>query len=142
MHSDYHTPEDDIEKINFVGLHNIAKLSVLLIEKLGDENVKLSFLQDQQSQQVRHGGEMKVKLGIMPDMTSRNSDGLGVDGVTAGGVAEKAGIVKGDKIVELDGMKIGGIYEYMNAMSGFEQGQTVKGVVERNGEKLEVELNF
>ena len=142
MHSDYHTPDDDIEKINFAGLHSIAKFSVLLIEKLGDENVKLNFLQDQQSQQARHGGEMKVKLGIMPDMTSRNSDGLGVDGVTAGGVAEKAGIVKGDKIVKLDGIKIGGIYEYMNAMSGFEQGQKVKAIVVRNGEEIEIELNF
>jgi S1-C subfamily serine protease len=85
---------------------------------------------------------MKVKLGIMPDMTSRNSDGLGVDGVTAGGVAEKAGIVKGDKIVKLDGIKIGGIYEYMNAMSGFEQGQKVKAIVVRNGEEIEIELSF
>lgn len=142
MHSDYHTPNDDIEKINFVGLHSIAKLSVLLIEKIGDQSVELSFLQDQQSKHARHGGEMKVKLGIMPDMTSRDSNGLGVDGVTAGGVAEKAGIVKGDKIVEIDGKKIGGIYEYMNTMSGFEPGQSVKAIVERNGEKLEIVLSF
>lgn len=142
MHTDYHTPFDDIDKINFDGLLSITNLSISLINELAEANLKLNFVQSEQSQKARHGGEMKVKLGIMPDMTSRGSDGLGVDGISPGGVADKSGIVKGDKIIQLGDKKIGGIYEYMHAMSEFEPGQKTIVKIIRNEEIIEIKIDF
>ncbi|MDD4150802.1 MAG: PDZ domain-containing protein, partial [Bacteroidales bacterium] len=123
-------------------LLSISKLSILLINELSDTKLNLKFVKSEQAQKARHGGEMKVKLGIMPDMTSRDSDGLGVDGVTPRGIADKSGILKGDKIIELDGKKIGGIYEYMHIMSEFEAEQQTKIKIIRNDEIIEIEIDF
>jgi S1-C subfamily serine protease len=142
MHTDYHTPFDDIDKINFDGLLSITNLSILLINELADTNLSLNFVQSEQAQKARHGGEMKVKLGIMPDMTSRGSDGLGVDGISPGGVADKSGILKGDKIIQIGDKKIGGIYEYMHAMSEFESGQKTMVKIIRNEKIIEIEIDF
>ncbi|PLX06609.1 MAG: hypothetical protein C0596_14910 [Marinilabiliales bacterium] len=142
LHGDYHTQKDDIEYINFDGMLKIAELSVGIIKEFAKEDLRLTYKATEQKNEARHGGEMKVKLGIMPDMTSRDSNGLGVDGVTPGGVADKSGILKGDKITALDGKPISGIYEYMHLMSEFEPGQEVVAHIIRNGEKIEITIKF
>ncbi|MDD2634611.1 MAG: M28 family peptidase [Bacteroidales bacterium] len=142
MHTDYHTPFDDITKINFNGLLNITNLSILLIDKISNPHLSLDFVQSKQSQKARHGGEMKVKLGIMPDMTSRNSDGLRVDGISPGGIADNSGILKGDKIIQIGDKNIGGIYEYMHAMSELETGQKTIIKINRNEEIIEIRIDF
>jgi hypothetical protein len=142
MHGDYHTPDDDVDKINFRGLHQIAVFSVKIINDFAAANPDLTFNQIQHGQGARHGNSMKVKLGIMPDMASRATDGLIVDGVTPGGVADRTGFVKGDKIVQLGESKVSGIYEYMHVMSEFNPGDKVKVQVIREGEIIELDIQF
>ncbi|PLW99680.1 MAG: hypothetical protein C0591_02445, partial [Marinilabiliales bacterium] len=78
---------------------------------------------------------LKVKLGIMPDFTATENDGLGVGGVTAGGPASKAGMLKGDKIVAINGMAITNIYDYMNRLKKLKPGETISVDIIRNGNK-------
>jgi hypothetical protein len=143
MHEDYHTPNDDIEFINFNGMEDIAKLAIQVIDSISKQETKLTFkVKDETETRQGHGGGMKVKLGIMPDMTGGEGNGLTVDGVTPGGIADKAGIEKGDVIIEMNGKKVGGIYEYMHIMSDFEPGQTVETVILRNNEEKNIKIKF
>lgn len=142
MHKDYHTPDDDIEFINFDGMLDIAKLAIQVIDKISDNSTILTYNQQKQEQNQRHGGEMKVKLGIMPDMTSKEGSGLGIDGVTNGGIADKAGIKKGDVLIMINDKKVSGIYEYMNLLSEIEPGQKVKAIVIRNSKEIKFDIQF
>jgi S1-C subfamily serine protease len=47
-----------------------------------------------------------VTFGIMPDFAGAEERGLRVDGIRKGGPAEKAGMLKGDIIIAIDGKKI------------------------------------
>jgi len=141
-HNDYHTPADVIELINFGGMELTASLSVSIVDLFAKPEITLTYQEVEQKSKNRHGGEMKVKLGIMPDITDDSGNGLRIDGVVPGGTAYNAKMQKGDIITELDGTKISGIYDYMHVMSDFKEGQTVKAKVIRNNKIIDIELKF
>ena len=78
---------------------------------------------------------MKVKLGIMPGFAATDNNGVKVEGVTKGGVADKAGILKGDVVVGINGEKIENIYDYMNRLKKFNPGDRISVDVMRGQEK-------
>ena len=135
-HADYHTPDDVSDRINYQGITMILDFGETLLKKLLNSPDKLTF--QEAGPKERTGGRrgFKVTLGIMPDFTSTETDGLGVGGVTKGAPAERAGLMKGDKIVGLNGMPVGTIYDYMNRLKQLKPGQRVNVDVVRNGEKM------
>lgn len=80
------------------------------------------------------GGRFKVTLGIMPDFAGLEKNGLRVDAVTSGKPADLGGIHKGDIITSIDGKAVGNIYDYMNRLKSFTEGQTISVDVLRNDE--------
>lgn len=135
-HGDYHTPFDDIEYINFEGQKIVADFAYDLVRELANRAEPLTFQEAGPKTQTRMRNKLKVTLGIMPDFTSDSNDGLGVGGVTKGRPADKAGMLKGDLIVALDGMPVTNIYDYMNRLKKFKPGQIITVDVVRNGEKI------
>lgn len=71
----------------------------------------------------------------MPDVSASANDGLGVDGVRKGGPADLAGLMKGDKIIAIEGKPISNIYDYMGRLKKLEAGQRVSVDVMRKGKK-------
>jgi len=142
MHGDYHKPSDDVDKINFDGMQQIAELLVKITNEFAKDNLQLTYKEAPVQQSGGHGSKMKVKLGIMPDMTSRDNNGLGVDGVTPGGVADVSGIQKGDRIIELNGKKVSGIYEYMHIMSEFNPNDKIPAKLIRDKKQIEIIIEF
>lgn len=135
-HSDYHTPADTWDKINYSGLSEVMMLAERIATELLNGSDRLTF--QEAGPKERTGGRrgFKVTLGIMPDFTSSDADGLGVGGVTKGAPAERAGMLKGDKITGLNGMPVGTIYDYMNRLKQLKPGQRVNVDIIRNGEKM------
>ncbi len=135
-HADYHTPMDIWDRINFNGITMVLDFGDRLLIQLLNSSEKLTF--QEAGPKERTGGRrgFKVTLGIMPDFTSTESDGLGVGGVTKGAAADRAGMLKGDKIVGLNGMPVTTIYDYMNRLKQLKPGQRVNVDIIRNGEKL------
>jgi len=121
-HGEYHTPQDDIDKIDFAGEVNILNMVYDLAEMLSGGE-RLTFREAGSKQAARYGRNMKVTLGIVPDMVSNDNNGLRVDGVRKGGVAEGAGIIKGDRIVSIDGQPVTNIYDYMARLGKLKPGQ-------------------
>jgi hypothetical protein len=135
-HADYHTPMDVWEKINFEGLKMVLDLGDTMLVKLLNSSNRLTFQEAGPKERTTGRRGFKVTLGIMPDFTSTDTDGLGVGGVTKGAPAERAGMLKGDKIVGLNGMPVGTIYDYMNRLKQLKPGQRVNVDIIRAGAKI------
>ncbi len=135
-HTDYHTPADSPEKINYEGMAEITGFAQQLIGTLAKLPQKLSFTEAGPKEQKSARRGFKVTLGIMPDYTDASVSGLGVGGVTKGGAAERAGMKKGDIITGLNGMPMGNIYDYMNRLKLLKPGQRVNVDVIREGNPI------
>ena len=85
---------------------------------------------------MSRGRRFKVTLGIMPDVAGGNGDGVTADAVIEGRPAHFAGMQKGDRIVALDGKEVKDIYDYMNRLSTFKQGQRINVDVMRGDKKV------
>ena len=122
-HEDYHTPGDDASKINYKAAVDILNMIHDLVMILANRQDPLVFKEAGSKQGARYGRNMKVTLGIVPDMVSSDNKGLRVDGIRKGGPAEKAGIHKGDVIIAIDGQVVTNIYDYMARLTKIKPGQ-------------------
>ncbi len=138
-HTDYHTPEDDANLINYNGIASIVNLAKDVLVRVDDGSKPLYFTEAGPKEKAKHGGAMKVRLGIMPDFVNTEIIGVAVGAVTKGGPAEHGGILKGDVITALNGKAVANIYEYMDRLKAFNPGQTISVDVKR-GEKTLVLL--
>jgi aminopeptidase YwaD len=132
-HSDYHTPLDTPDKINYEGMVEVLDLVGNITLELINRDERLTFSEAGPKERTTARRGFKVTLGIMPDFTSSGTDGLGVGGVTKGGPADVAGMKKGDKITGINGMSVGTIYDYMNRLRQLKPGQRVNVDVMREG---------
>lgn len=134
-HEDYHTPADDPEKINYSGEQQVINYASEVIKDVIDRDNSLVFKESGPKNLPRYGSRYKVKLGIMPDFSANDNKGLAVGGITKDGPAEKAGLLKGDIIVAIDGKSVTNIYDYMSRLEKLSQGQLVNVDIMREGKK-------
>lgn len=136
-HDEYHTPFDDADKINIEGEKKLADYSYELMMELANRPESLTFQENDMTDQRKRGRRgFNVTLGIMPDYAGAESSGLRIDGVRKGGPADKAGLLKGDIIVAIDGKPIKNIYDYMHRLNSLEKGKTASVDVVRGEEKI------
>ncbi|MCK5742838.1 MAG: M28 family peptidase, partial [Chlorobi bacterium] len=134
-HEDYHTPEDDIDKINFDGTVRVAQFAADIALDLLNRNESLAFTEA--GPKVRASSrKLKVTLGIMPDFTSKGNNGLGIAAVSKGRPAEAAGMLKGDVLTAINGMSVKNIYEYMARLKKLKPGQQITVDILRDGKTI------
>ena len=139
LHTDYHKPTDDADKINYTGESTIISHIVNVIESL-DQQPKLAFLKTRETQTATNS-RFSVSMGIMPDYTFAGT-GVRADGVTDGKPAQKAGIKAGDIIVQLGDNNIASLENYMQALGKFKKGEKTKVRFKRGNETLEATVEF
>ncbi len=138
QHEDYHKPSDDFEKLNYEGMELIGDYILSVVAELDDKK-KLAFRTTKnESEEVPR---FKVGLGVMPDYLF-DGKGMRIDGITENRPAYKAGLLKGDIVIQLGDSTVSDMMSYMRALSAFDEGSTAKVVVNRNGEKVEAEVKF
>jgi aminopeptidase YwaD len=135
-HPDYHTPLDTYDRINFSGMAEVLGFVASVATELGNMPDKLSFREAGPRERQRSSRGFKVTLGIMPDFTASGGEGLPVGGVTKGGPADGAGMMRGDVIVAVNGLSVGDIYDYMNRLKQLKRGERANVDIIRNGEKM------
>ncbi len=135
-HPDYHTPLDTYDRINFGGMVEVLDFVATVVTELGNRPEKLSFQEAGPRERQRSSRGFKVTLGIMPDFTASGGEGLPVGGVTKGGPADGAGMLRGDIIVAINGLSVGDIYDYMNRLKQLKRGERANVDIMRNGEKM------
>jgi membrane-associated protease RseP (regulator of RpoE activity) len=134
-HEDYHTPADDTDKIDTGKEAELLKYSTLLIGSLVADTNSLTFKSTGVPQNSQRRTRLKITLGIIPDMNGVQKNGLGIDGVRPGGLADKNGLLKGDKITSINGEPVTNIYDYMYRMAKLKTGTTAVVEFERKGKK-------
>jgi hypothetical protein len=138
-HTDYHKPSDTADKINYEDLDRIVDLAAAITRQLLDLDAPPQFTKVEQSSQTPSRTGLRVFTGTVPDYTAEVK-GLLLGGVVAGGPAEKAGLQKGDVIVEISGQSITNIYDYTFALELLKIDQPVKVVYTRGGKRIETTL--
>ncbi|MDO9375573.1 MAG: M28 family peptidase [Ferruginibacter sp.] len=139
IHSDYHKPSDDADKVNYPGELQVVKYIYALIEKTNKRG-KLPFSRTREVQ-MNTSASFKVTLGIMPDYTFTGA-GVRVDGISEGKIAQKAGLKAGDVITQLNDYKFGDVQGYMQALNKFNKGDAAKVKVKRGSEELNFDVIF
>ncbi|MEJ2583608.1 MAG: M28 family peptidase [Robiginitalea sp.] len=138
QHEDYHKPSDDAEKLNYEGMQEIANYLFDLVKSMeSQEEIAFRKTKNESEETPR----FKVTLGVIPDYLF-SGEGMRIDGVSEDRPAQKAGLQKGDIVLQLGDSTIVDMMSYMRALSSFEEGQTTTVVVERNGEKVSAEVTF
>lgn len=139
LHSDYHKPSDDADRINYNGmvsiLHHIEQV-ILQTDKTG----RLAFLKTRETQTTT-SARFSVSMGIMPDYTYSGS-GVRADGVSEGRPAQKAGIRAGDIVLQIGDYKISSMESYMQTLGKFKKGDQVKVIYQRGGEQMVADIQF
>ncbi len=138
-HSDYHKPSDDEPLINYAGMISIMKYMLALMEN-ADALPKFAFSKTNDANN-EEAPRFKVTLGVVPDYAFEGS-GMRIDGVTDGKPASKAGLLKGDVVIQLGENKVEDMMSYMKALSKFKKGETTKVKVLRGKEEKETEITF
>lgn len=138
-HSDYHKPSDDFDKINFEGLNEIIKYVNLILNDISNEQV-IDFLKTKMKSEKKRS-IYTVSLGIMPNYVNYGN-GLRIDEVIEGKLANSIGLRKGDIIVKLNDCEITDIYSYMDCLSKFKKGDTAKLHIIRDNKTIKHNIKF
>lgn len=139
LHSDYHKPSDDYNKINYNGELLVIRCIENLITAANTKG-KLPFTKTREAQ-TSTSARFSVSLGIMPDYTFTGA-GVRADGVSDNKPAQKAGIKAGDVIVQLGEFAITSMEGYMQALSKFKKGDSTKVKYKRGNDTLEADITF
>lgn len=139
LHTDYHKPSDDADKINYGGEQLIVKHVFGIVQQL-DNQPKLTFLKTREAQTTT-SARFSVSMGIMPDYTW-SGNGLRSDGVSEGKPAQKAGLKAGDIILQIGDFKITSMESYMQTLGKFKKGDKAKVVYLRGKDTLETTVEF
>ncbi|MBM3411909.1 MAG: M28 family peptidase [Bacteroidetes bacterium] len=139
LHTDYHKPSDDADKINYKGMAQIVS-HVNGVVKGANEKGRLAFLKTREAQTTTTA-RFSVSMGIMPDYTY-SGNGVRADGVTEGRAAQQAGIKAGDIVLQIGDYRISSMESYMQTLGKFKKGDKTKVVYQRGAEQFTAEIQF
>jgi S1-C subfamily serine protease len=139
LHTDYHKPSDDADRINFKGMVTILRHIEQVIGQ-SDKTGRLVFLKTRETQTTT-SARFSVSMGIMPDYTYSGT-GVRADGISEGRPAQKAGIRAGDIVLQIGDYKIGSMESYMQTLGKFKKGDRVKVVYQRGSEQMVADIQF
>jgi Tol biopolymer transport system component len=144
VHSDYHTPRDTADKLNYEGAAKVARFIALTARSIATNPSPPDFIAPTKPDPRAPGGgtraTLRAYLGTIPDYAPAEVPGLKLNGVATGGPAHAAGVRGGDIIVELGGRKVENIYDYTYALEGLRVGEKTTIVVLRDGQRLTLDM--
>jgi hypothetical protein len=143
FHPDYHRPSDTPDKINLPGMVTVVNATEDVVLDLSTAVAPPRYAEVVEDD-PHAGAGPKIKQGVflklLPDYNYMGGDGMRVEGVTAGGPAEKAGLKPGDVVTEIDGVPVRSVPGYMSALGAKKPGDTLTVTVLRGGKKMELQV--
>ncbi|MBL7732060.1 MAG: M20/M25/M40 family metallo-hydrolase [Chitinophagaceae bacterium] len=139
LHTDYHKPSDDADKINYNGQAKIVEHIYSLVEWM-NARPRLAFTKTRETQTTT-SARFSVSMGIMPDYTFTGA-GVKADGVSEGKPAQKAGLKAGDIILQIGEYNVSSMESYMQTLGKFKKGDKAKVKYQRGKDVLETTVEF
>lgn len=131
LHGDYHRTTDDWDKINVVGLEEVADFVAATATALGNRSQTLTFVDTPPPQTSIGGAGYGAYLGTIPDM-SESPGGVRITGTRAGSPAAQGGLTAGDVITAIGAKTVANLYDMTDALRSHQPGDTVVIVVKRD----------
>jgi hypothetical protein len=137
-HLDYHTPADTPDKLDYEVMKILSDQISDMILSVAEAPSKLTFREAGPKATDSGRRKLKVTLGIMPDVSGTENNGLRVEFATPGKPAALAGIEKGDRITSINGLPVTNVYDYMSRLQSLKAGQTASVELTRGEKKIVV----
>jgi len=134
-HSEYHSPRDTPDLLDYPQMTQIVKLMGLMARALADAEKTPEYVAMKAPTNTSRA-VMRAYLGTIPDYAQSDIPGVLLSGVSKGGPAEQAGVKGGDVIVSLAGKKIENIYDYTYAIEAIKAGEATEIKISRDGKVL------
>ena len=142
LHSDYHRPSDDVEKINVPGMRRVAELVAGVTIALAEAVARPTYVATGSAQ--RSGGEPtsdRPYFGSIPDF-GQEQPGYLISGASKDSPADKAGLKAGDVIVKFGESKIGSLEDFDSALRKYKAGDKVPVAVKRGSDEVTLEVTL
>ncbi|MCH2210857.1 MAG: M20/M25/M40 family metallo-hydrolase [Fuerstiella sp.] len=139
-HSEYHTPRDTPEKLNYEGISEVAQFMGRVCQALVSRDRMPVYVAQVRPDDGQRRANLRAWLGSIPDYAGSDVKGVLLSGVANGGPCDKAGVRGGDVIVGLAGKKIENIYDYTYAIEALKIGQEIEIVVLRKDRELKLSV--
>jgi S1-C subfamily serine protease len=143
LHSDYHKPSDDWEKINYEGMVPVLNLVASIALEIDRGDDKPAYVRVEAPRQPAASGQGRPRsyTGTIPDF-GEQVEGMKISGVTDGSPGAKAGLMGGDIIVKFGTIEIKNLYDYTFALGEYKPGDEVDVVVKRGNETKTLRLTI
>jgi Tol biopolymer transport system component len=139
-HSEYHTPRDTPEKLNYEGISEIAHFMGRVCRELVTRERMPAYVSQDRPDEGKRRANLRAWLGSIPDYAGTDTKGVLLSGVANEGPCDKAGVRAGDVIVGLAGRTIENIYDYTYAIEALKIGQEIEIVVRRNNRDIKLRV--
>jgi len=100
----------------------------------------VSYVKVESSAKPLEGRSFRLYLGTVPDYSQDGKKGVVISGTSKGSPAEKAGLLAGDTIVELGGMKVQSLNDYVYCLQALKANQSTKMRVIRAGQEKQLDI--
>ena len=140
LHSDYHRPSDDVEKLNVPGMRQATDFFETLIVEAAQAPTRPDYIEIMGKAEIGRAGS-RPYFGSIPDFNS-DQKGFALMGVASGGPADQAGIKAGDVIIQVGDQKIGSLDDFDLALRKFAAGDQVDVTVRRDGQEVKLKVTL
>lgn len=142
LHADYHKPSDDVDKFESNGAAKVAMLGVALVDDMTRAR-SLTFVEPkiEKDAQREFKSGFRSWFGSVPSYTFEGP-GLLLDGTSAGSPAERAGLLKGDILVQIGEVTIDTVNDMVYALQLYKPGDVVLAKYRRDGVPQEVRVTL
>jgi len=129
--TDYHTPFDSPDKINYNGMAAIVSYVTTVAGEIVREDYVPLYRETAQPESSMERAAFKVSLGVIPDFTYEG-EGFCAGTIIKGRPSDEAGMQDGDVVVQINDRPVKDINEYMDILGELEEGQRIRIIVRRN----------
>ena len=142
VHEDYHTPNDDWNKINFDGMAKIIEYSSHIINNLANSPNRPEYVEgDKTERKPSHGYGSKVWFGIIPAF-DESPKGCKIGGASPGSPAAAAGFQKDDIITKIADKDVKNLYDFMYSLRDYNPGDEVIVKFLRDDKEMETKVKL
>ena len=146
LHEDYHRPSDDPHTIDADKAARVARASLGVILHAANRDDRLDFERPVSGDRGGNDGASasptaRRTLGVYESPTA-SGNGFSVSGVVEGSVADKAGVLAGDRIVRVGTSAVGNASDLRKALQEMKSGKAFEIEVVRNEEKIVLRGKF
>ncbi|MGO9830767.1 MAG: M20/M25/M40 family metallo-hydrolase [Myxococcaceae bacterium] len=143
-HADYHRPSDSADKINAAGAAQVGVFAEGVLRALAARPNRLSLQRVAAPAPSGDVRQSRASLGTVPDYAGppKGMSGVLLAAVRSGSPADRAGLRRGDILVQLGSHRIGSVEDFMFALTASKPGDAMTAAVLRDGHRVEVAVTL